>query len=57
MEDIWVFTDVNIKGRINLLDAYRHHEVRKIVFSSSGGVFMASWTKRNAVLRTEDPAA
>jgi len=37
IEDPWVYADVNVKGGVNLLEAARRHEVKKITYSSTGG--------------------
>jgi UDP-glucose 4-epimerase len=40
-ESPWIGIDVNIRGVQNTLEACRYHNVRKIVFSSSTGVYGA----------------
>lgn len=37
--DPWTGVDVNIRGTQNVLEACRHHEVRKLVFASSNAVY------------------
>jgi UDP-glucuronate 4-epimerase len=34
-----LYTDVNIRGTLNLLEACRHHEVGRLVFASSSSVY------------------
>jgi len=37
MEDPMTYADVNVRGGINLLECCRKYEVRKIIYSSTGG--------------------